>query len=73
MIYILIVLAVFVGFLLGIGFVRLVDRKSTAYGAIDFVDIGEPNVLYVSSEESKKLGTASYLKLRIVHIENPQN
>lgn len=68
MIYILIVLAVLVGFLLGIGFVRLIDRRSTAYGAIDFVELGEPNVLYISSEESKKLSSATYLKLRIQHV-----
>ena len=70
MIYIL--LAV-VGFILGIGVTRFMINRSTAYGSIDFVDIGEPNVLYISSEESKKLATASYLKLRIVHIDNSQN
>ena len=70
MIYIL--LAV-VGFVLGVGVTRFLGNRSTVHGSIDFVDIGEPNVLYISSEESKKLATASFLKLRIVHIENPQN
>ena len=67
MIYIL--LAV-VGFILGVGVTRFMSNRSTAHGSIDFVDIGEPNVLYISSEESKKLGTASYLKLRIIHSQN---
>lgn len=65
--------AAFAGFILGVSITRFVSSRSTVYGSIDFVDLGEPNVLYISSEESKKLARASYLKLRIIHVDNSQN
>ena len=73
MIYALVSMAALAGFLLGVGIVRIVDSRSSVHGAIDFVDLGEPNVLYLSNEESKKLGSAKYLKLRINRTTHSQN